>query len=90
MGEPRTEALVHRNGPSSKGRSAVSAKAKLRELLASAGLTQRQAAQHLGVSQRTLQYWLADSSPHAPPPMALDALRWYLVDGRRGIGMLRL
>lgn len=53
----------------------MTSKATLRALIETAGLTQRQAAEALGVSRRMLQYWMAEGSEYDPPRMALDALR---------------
>jgi transcriptional regulator with XRE-family HTH domain len=46
---------------------------ELRELIAAAGLTQRQAAEALGKTQRILAYWLSGEQP--VPHMAILAMR---------------
>lgn len=47
---------------------------ELRELIAAAGLTQRQTAEALGKTQRIVAYWLSGEQP--VPLMALLAMRW--------------
>jgi transcriptional regulator with XRE-family HTH domain len=44
----------------------------VRDLLARAGLSQRQGARELGVDERTMRYWCAGD--HDPPRMAILAL----------------
>ena len=52
----------------------------VRDLIARAGLSQRQAARELGVDERTMRYWCAGD--HDPPRMAILALE-RLIDLRR-------
>ena len=47
---------------------------RLRSLLESAGLTQREAARRIGVSERVMRYYLADSSvkDYRPAPYVVQ------------------
>jgi transcriptional regulator with XRE-family HTH domain len=47
---------------------------ELRELIAAAGMTQREAAEALGKTQRIVAYWL--SGEQEVPRMAILAMRW--------------
>jgi transcriptional regulator with XRE-family HTH domain len=47
---------------------------ELRELIAAAGMTQRQAAEALGKTQRIVAYWLSGAQP--VPRIAILAMRW--------------
>ncbi len=47
---------------------------ELRELISLAGMTQREAAEALGKTQRIVAYWLSGEQP--VPLMAILAMRW--------------
>lgn len=47
---------------------------ELRQLIAAAGMTQRETADALGKTQRIVAYWLSGEQP--VPRMAILAMRW--------------
>ena len=47
---------------------------RIRDLIAQLGLSQRAAAQELGVDSRTMRYWCADDDKLQAPRMAVLAL----------------
>jgi DNA-binding transcriptional regulator YiaG len=51
---------------------------EFRALIAEAGMSQRVAAEALGVSLRCIEQWVSADGRYPPPPMAFLAMRWVL------------
>ena len=63
--EDRPRKVDYRNPPPAQ---------QVRELLARAGLSQRQGARELGVDERTMRYWCSGEEGRGPPALAILAL----------------